>query len=512
MNRPILAARRDRDARGRVLPSCARAGKPRELPRAPDPRARRRDRDARPRRAASARSTTASPCTSATRRRTASFRDIFVNDERDPEGIAARSPRRTGILLRACRRLVPRPAERRPHPRRSRRGRQQRRQLSRPTRSTSASSARRVRRPSTRRWSARRCSCSTRAGRLLHRNVPAARRGRDPRPHHRAALHARLRPDRARLPRAAAQQPPGPQRRHRERRAGLSSAARCRFRRNGRRPQHLNGAIPFMYVSPAGRHRVRDLRHDARRERLRPPCVVFAAYRTRSRRLRGGHPAATSRGPAREAAIAMMPRVLSRYIARRFTATLALILASPLRSVIFLVSLRRRAAPLQRRVGLQRDARPAARSHARAAAARHRRCPSRSSSAALLSLLGLSRKLELVVARASGVSVWGFLRAPFAGRAHLRRARDGACSTRWRSNWRKREARSRRSCRARSRRQRALVPAGGQRPVLDRLRGSASVDSLTLFGVTAFVFDAAGKFREKVTAPSATYDHEPLDP
>ena len=36
--------------------------------------------------------------------------------------------------------------------------------------------------------------------------------------------------------------------------------------------------------------------------------------------------------------------------------------------------------------------------------------------------------------------------------------------------------------------------------------GSASVDSLTLFGVTAFVFDAAGKFTEKVTAPSATYD------
>jgi lipopolysaccharide export LptBFGC system permease protein LptF len=32
--------------------------------------------------------------------------------------------------------------------------------------------------------------------------------------------------------------------------------------------------------------------------------------------------------------------------------------------------------------------------------------------AALLSLLGLSRKLELVVARASGVSVWGFLKGP----------------------------------------------------------------------------------------------------
>jgi lipopolysaccharide export system permease protein len=32
--------------------------------------------------------------------------------------------------------------------------------------------------------------------------------------------------------------------------------------------------------------------------------------------------------------------------------------------------------------------------------------------AALLSLLGLSRKLELIVARASGVSVWGVLRAP----------------------------------------------------------------------------------------------------
>ena len=28
--------------------------------------------------------------------------------------------------------------------------------------------------------------------------------------------------------------------------------------------------------------------------------------------------------------------------------------------------------------------------------------------------------------------------------------------------------------------------------------GSANADSLTLFGVTAFVFDAAGKFKEKV--------------
>ena len=36
--------------------------------------------------------------------------------------------------------------------------------------------------------------------------------------------------------------------------------------------------------------------------------------------------------------------------------------------------------------------------------------------AALLSLLGLSRKLELVVARASGVSVWGFLRGALRGR------------------------------------------------------------------------------------------------
>ena len=33
------------------------------------------------------------------------------------------------------------------------------------------------------------------------------------------------------------------------------------------------------------------------------------------------------------------------------------------------------------------------------------------------------------------------------------------------------------------------------------------MDNLTLFGVTAFIFDKAGKFKEKVMAPSATYDH-----
>jgi lipopolysaccharide export system permease protein len=37
--------------------------------------------------------------------------------------------------------------------------------------------------------------------------------------------------------------------------------------------------------------------------------------------------------------------------------------------------------------------------------------------------------------------------------------------------------------------------------------GSAGEDGLTLFGVTAFVFDGSGAFKEKVTAPRGAYDN-----
>jgi lipopolysaccharide export system permease protein len=126
--------------------------------------------------------------------------------------------------------------------------------------------------------------------------------------------------------------------------------------------------------------------------------------------------------------------------------------------------------------------------------------------AAILSLLGLSRRLELVVARASGVSVWGFLRAPFVlalvfgalATAFLNplavRLNDAAESIEGElsgpgsrpdgGDWFRQEG------------------AGGQSIVHTAATRS---DGSALYGVTAFVFDASGDFREKVTAPRADY-------
>ncbi len=199
----------------------------------------------------------------------------------------------------------------------------------------------------------------------------------------------------------------------------------------------------------------------------------------------------------------MTPRLLSFYIARRFTATLMLIIFA-VGLVIFLADyvevLRRRSddqgftALLGLRLAFMHV--PILLDTA---------LPFAFLFGALLSLLSLSRKLELVVARASGVSVWGFLRAPFAvalvfgalatailnplavdlqeRAANIEAELSGKAA--WGSgHWFRQE--------------------GSAGPSIV-YAGSANVDSLKLFGVTAFVFDEAGKFREKVAAPSAEY-------
>lgn len=129
----------------------------------------------------------------------------------------------------------------------------------------------------------------------------------------------------------------------------------------------------------------------------------------------------------------MTPRVLDVYIARRFTATLVLILFA-LGAVIFLAeyveTLRRYSdektftALVGIRLALMRL--PFLFDTA---------LPFAFLFAALLSLLGLSRKLELVVARASGVSVGAFSRRPQQSRSFLGRQRQ-AFSIRSRSNCR----------------------------------------------------------------------------
>ncbi len=125
--------------------------------------------------------------------------------------------------------------------------------------------------------------------------------------------------------------------------------------------------------------------------------------------------------------------------------------------------------------------------------------------AAILTLLDLSRRLELVVARASGVSVWGFLRAPFAiailvgaGAAVLLNPiavamKDGAESiqaeirgrTIWgEGHWFRQEG-------------------GGGASIVHV--ASVQNNGSTILGVTAFVFDDAGKFLEKAQAAQGEY-------
>lgn len=132
---------------------------------------------------------------------------------------------------------------------------------------------------------------------------------------------------------------------------------------------------------------------------------------------------------------------------------------------------------------------------------------------AVISLIDLSRKSELVVARASGVSVWGFLRGPVVVAVLV-----GAAST------------ALLNPAAVIMKQRAIgieADLVGKAPKIEGFwfrqsaasassivnAGSASSDGNSLIGVTAFVFDADGGFREKVTAARAEFagDHWALN-
>jgi lipopolysaccharide export system permease protein len=200
----------------------------------------------------------------------------------------------------------------------------------------------------------------------------------------------------------------------------------------------------------------------------------------------------------------MMPGHLSLHIARRFTTMLALILLAAA-IIIFLVEY----VEVIRR--LSDEAEMTAPLGLRLAAMRvpillDTVLPFAFLFAALLSLISLSRKLELVVARASGVSVWGFLRAPFALALLF-----GALATAFlnpvaiglKENAEAIEA--------------EMSGSGGRgdKGLWFRQEGgdgasivhSASVEAggLALLGVTAFVFDAGGEFREKVAASRADF-------
>jgi lipopolysaccharide export system permease protein len=127
---------------------------------------------------------------------------------------------------------------------------------------------------------------------------------------------------------------------------------------------------------------------------------------------------------------------------------------------------------------------------------------------AIIGLTEISRNSELVVARASGVSVWGFLRGPLAvallfgvtATAMLNpmavtlkhvatnlEAELLGMAPRDTGHWFRQEGGDGQS----------IVHAG-----------SANNNGRTLFGVTAFVFDKDGQFREKVVASRAEFAGE----
>ncbi len=124
---------------------------------------------------------------------------------------------------------------------------------------------------------------------------------------------------------------------------------------------------------------------------------------------------------------------------------------------------------------------------------------------AIVSLIDLSRKLELVVARASGVSVWGFLRGPLAAtlvfgilattlfnpfavamkqEGKSLEAELAGEAPRNEGHWFRQHSKDGES----------IVHVG-----------SSDADGRVLIGVTAFVFDADGRFREKALAPRAEF-------
>lgn len=198
-----------------------------------------------------------------------------------------------------------------------------------------------------------------------------------------------------------------------------------------------------------------------------------------------------------------MPGVLSRYVARQFAATSLLILVS-VGIVVFLadyVDVLRHFSDEEAFSGLL----------GLKLTAMHTPIlldmilPFAFLFGALISLLGLSRKLELVVARASGVSVWGFLKAPILvaavfgvlatavfnplavdlkDKAEDLEAQISGSTPRGGGHWFRQSADGKQS----------IVHAG-----------SVGDGGMSLTGVSAFVFDAAGQFQEKVTAPHARY-------
>jgi lipopolysaccharide export system permease protein len=199
----------------------------------------------------------------------------------------------------------------------------------------------------------------------------------------------------------------------------------------------------------------------------------------------------------------MTPRLLSIYIARRFSATLAIILAT-----VGLIALLAEYLDVLQRYSDKEDftgllgLRLA---FMRVLVLLDLTLPFAFLFGAIVSLIDLSRKSELVVARASGVSVWGFLRGPLAVAivlGALATALFNPLAVALKQQATNLEAELSGKAPQSEGYWFRQAGEGGQSIVH---AGSAGDDGRILFGVTAFVFDPEGRFREKTTAPRAEF-------
>jgi lipopolysaccharide export system permease protein len=196
--------------------------------------------------------------------------------------------------------------------------------------------------------------------------------------------------------------------------------------------------------------------------------------------------------------------VLTRYLAYRFTSALILILLGVVSTMVLIDFIEQ-----MRRFSDRAAFTPAMAVHLallRAPDLFERILPFLLLFAAMVSLLNLSRRLELVVARATGVSVWGFLAAPIAIALMIGVVSSLAINP----------------IASRLKDKADRIQAEVVRGADDRTEGvwfrqsgidgpsiihasKIGEDGLTLHGITAFVFGTDGRFREKVSARQAVY-------
>lgn len=201
----------------------------------------------------------------------------------------------------------------------------------------------------------------------------------------------------------------------------------------------------------------------------------------------------------------MLPGILTRYVTRRFTGSVALILAGMM-VLVFLVDF----VEFVRRFSDRADFTAGTGFYMallRAPFLAETILPFAFLFGAMLGLLGLSRRLELVVARASGVSVWRFLAGPMAvaiAFGLLSSLAVNPFAVAWKDTADRMEAQLTGADAPRDQSGVWFRQEGVDGPSIIYAR-RVDDDGLSLLGPTAFVFDQRGGFREKAVANTATY-------